>query len=79
MGSAATLTAYPKISEDEKSALTETGIRNYNPKDIRDVIATTAISVGTIALFPTTSAPDGYLKANGAAISRSTYNDLFYI
>ena len=33
--------------------------------------------VGQVCFFGMTTAPDGFLKANGAAISRSTYADLF--
>lgn len=32
---------------------------------------------GTIAFFGASSAPTGYLKANGAAVSRTTYSSLF--
>jgi microcystin-dependent protein len=32
---------------------------------------------GAIQFFPTSSAPTGYLKANGAAVSRTTYAALF--
>lgn len=35
------------------------------------------ISAGTIAFFGASSAPTGYLKANGAAVSRTTYATLF--
>lgn len=35
------------------------------------------IAVGTIAMFPVNSLPTGWLKANGAAISRTTYANLF--
>ena len=37
----------------------------------------TAVPAGTIQYFAGSSAPDGYLKANGALISRTTYADLF--
>lgn len=33
--------------------------------------------VGQVCFFGMTTAPDGFLKANGAAISRTTYADLF--
>jgi hypothetical protein len=36
-----------------------------------------AVPAGTIQYFAGSSAPDGYLKANGATISRTTYADLF--
>ncbi len=35
------------------------------------------IKAGQIAAFPRTSAPAGWLKANGAAVSRATYAALF--
>lgn len=35
--------------------------------------------VGCVVYFPLSSPPEGYLKANGAAISRSTYSDLFAV
>lgn len=35
------------------------------------------ISPGTIAFFGATTAPDGYLKANGAQVSRTAYAALF--
>jgi microcystin-dependent protein len=37
----------------------------------------TAVPAGTIQYFAGSSAPDGYLKANGALINRTTYADLF--
>lgn len=37
----------------------------------------TAPAAGTLAYFGMSTAPTGWLKANGAAISRSTYADLF--
>lgn len=36
-----------------------------------------AIQTGTISMWPTTSAPSGYLLCAGAAVSRSTYAALF--
>lgn len=33
--------------------------------------------VGQVCFFGMTTAPDGFLKANGAAVSRTTYADLF--
>jgi phage-related tail fiber protein len=35
------------------------------------------VPAGSIQYFAGSSAPDGYLKANGATISRTTYADLF--
>ncbi len=39
--------------------------------------AASAIKAGTVAHFAANSAPAGWLKANGAAISRSAYAGLF--
>lgn len=36
-------------------------------------------SVGQLAYFPTASAPTGWLLANGAAVSRTTYSALFAV
>jgi len=36
-----------------------------------------SIPPGTVLTFAASTAPSGYLKCNGAAISRSTYSDLF--
>jgi microcystin-dependent protein len=36
-----------------------------------------AVPVGTVINVAMNTAPNGYLKANGAAVSRSTYSDLF--
>lgn len=39
--------------------------------------ASSFVTSGTIAFFSANSAPTGYVKANGAAVSRSTYAALF--
>lgn len=36
-----------------------------------------AVLAGTVIYYAAATAPDGYLKANGAAVSRTTYSDLF--
>lgn len=38
-----------------------------------------AISVGTIMAWPTATVPTGWLEANGAAVSRTTYSALFAV
>ena len=38
-----------------------------------------AVPTGSVHMMATTTAPSGYLKCNGAAISRTTYADLFAI
>lgn len=41
------------------------------------ILVASAILAGTIITFAATTAPVGYLKANGALVSRTTYSDLF--
>jgi microcystin-dependent protein len=38
-----------------------------------------AVPTGSVHMMATTTAPSGYLKCNGAAVSRTTYADLFDI
>ena len=38
-----------------------------------------AVPTGSVHMMATTTAPSGYLKCNGAAVSRTTYADLFAI
>jgi phage-related tail fiber protein len=40
-------------------------------------LTTQLLPAGTIIWFGASTAPTGYLKANGAAVSRTTYADLF--
>lgn len=40
-------------------------------------VSTTAAPVGTIAIFPSLYPPEGWVKANGALLSRTVYADLF--
>lgn len=41
--------------------------------------ATPALAAGAIAFYATSNAPTGWLKANGATVSRSTYAALFSV
>jgi microcystin-dependent protein len=53
---------------------------NYNIADFNfnfDIIDKMLIHAGAILYYARNTAPSGYLKANGAAISRTTYADLF--
>lgn len=59
----------PNITEAQfKTAMTDL---------INHLAALETTPVGTIAAFAMSTAPSGFLKANGAAISRSTYSALF--
>lgn len=37
------------------------------------------VPIGTISLFGGATPPSGWLQCNGAAVSRTTYSDLFQI
>jgi phage-related tail fiber protein len=47
------------------------------PKQYVDTAVTSAVPAGTVIYVAMASAPSGYLKANGAAVSRTTYAVLF--
>lgn len=47
------------------------------PDSTGTLATTTLMPAGTIIWFGSSTAPTGYLKANGAAVSRATYADLF--
>jgi phage-related tail fiber protein len=52
--------------------------RTLTLPDATGTLATTQLlPAGTIIYFGANTAPTGYLKANGAAVSRTTYADLF--
>jgi len=47
-------------------------------RTIADVVSSgSIIQAGDVAFFAMNTAPTGWLKANGAAVSRTTYADLF--
>lgn len=70
-----TYTAIPDTDIDSESPLTAalmTALRN-NP------IAINEYDIGVVEFFARNTAPTGYLKANGAAVSRTTYAALFAV
>ena len=52
---------------------------NYNPstKVLSVIVSSDVAEVGKISIFARNSAPSGYIKCNGAAISRTIYAALF--
>ena len=80
-----------RVLADSSGAIATTNLGNAIPADgsitaikIADgaitstkLAAGAAISSGTVAYFGMSTAPAGWLKANGAAISRFAYADLF--
>jgi hypothetical protein len=55
---------------DNVKYVTPAGLKNYTDNN-------PGILPGTIIYYANNTPPSGYLKANGAAISRSTYSNLF--
>jgi phage-related tail fiber protein len=49
----------------------------YYDDETGEVVNELGAPTGTIAYFSLASAPDGWIKANGATISRTTYDKLF--
>lgn len=69
--------ALPAASAFTGSDITEAQFKSAIT-DLRDYIATMeTVAPGVVAFYPNTTAPTGWLKANGAAVSRTTYDALF--
>lgn len=69
--------ALPAASAFTGSAITEAQFKSAIT-DLRNYIATMeTVAPGVVAFYPKTTAPTGWLKANGAAVSRTTYSALF--
>lgn len=69
--------ALPAAADFTGSSITEAQFKSAIT-DLRNYIADLeTVAPGIVAHFPASSAPTGWLKANGAAVSRSTYASLF--
>lgn len=69
--------ALPAAADFTGSSITEAQFKTAIT-NLRDYIATMeTVAPGVVAFYPKTTAPTGWLKANGAAISRTTYAALF--
>lgn len=63
---------------DVVDTLTNAQIAEYLLNAIRGVVPVPVeVPAGSVMFISTNAAPSGYLKANGAAVSRSTYTNLF--
>ena len=51
--------------------------KKYVDDEIAAIPSTAGVPAGTVIYTARSTAPTGYLKANGAAVSRTTYSDLF--
>ena len=68
------------ISQTDAEAGTATGIEGWSALRVAQAIAALVpqgVPTGAVQFFGMSSAPTGWLKANGAAVSRTTYADLF--
>ena len=69
--------ALPAAADFTGSAITEAQFKTAIT-DFRNYVADfEAVPPGVVVFYPKTTAPTGWLKANGAAISRTTYAALF--
>ena len=58
--------------------ITPSNTKTYSSNKINELLKLT-LPAGTVITFASSTAPAGYLKANGALISRTAYADLFAI
>lgn len=69
--------ALPASADFNASTITEAQFKTAMV-DLLDYIANLeTVAPGVVAYYPASSPPSGWLKANGAAISRTTYSALF--
>lgn len=69
--------ALPQATEFTAPSVTEAQFKTALTA-LRDYIATMeVVPPGVVAFYPKTTAPAGWLKANGAEVSRTTYSALF--
>lgn len=62
--------------EDEEDAANKSWVTEQ-VNALGEAVASAGVPPGAIQTFAMDSAPDGWLKANGAEVSRETYADLF--
>lgn len=55
------------------------GVSAQDAVTLSQLNAINSVIIGTIQMWPTASAPTGYLLCTGTAVSRSTYSDLFAV
>lgn len=67
------------VQEELMSILAAAGITPIKGQQdqVLQAIIKLSVGVGAVAAFATSTAPSGWLKANGAAVSRTTYSVLF--
>lgn len=56
-----------------------TGVSSTDAVNVAQLATINSVVTGTIQMWPTVTAPTGYLLCTGTAVSRSTYADLFAV
>lgn len=56
-----------------------TGVANTDAVNVAQLASINSVLTGTIQMWPTVTAPSGYLLCTGTAVSRSTYAALFAV
>ncbi|MDX1070531.1 tail fiber protein [Sinorhizobium medicae] len=75
----ATLTSFARtLLDDSSNSAARTTLDVYSKSEV-DGLASSSTPAGTVIFYAKSTAPTGYLKANGAAVSRTTYADLFAV
>ncbi|RVH37674.1 tail fiber protein [Sinorhizobium meliloti] len=73
----ATLTSFARtLLDDTSNTAARTTLDVYSKAEVNS-LASSSVPAGTVIFYARSTAPSGYLKANGAAVSRTTYADLF--
>jgi microcystin-dependent protein len=55
------------------------GVSSTDAVTVAQLAGVNSVVTGTIQMWPTVTAPTGYLLCTGTAVSRSTYSDLFAV
>lgn len=59
------------------AAKADKSVTDNQQTNIGILFSVNALQAGSVVMFARNTAPQGYLKCNGAAVSRTTYNTLF--
>lgn len=71
--------AQTAVSQGEAELGTEAALRSWSPVRVSLAAAKFGVPTGTLIWFAASTAPANFLKASGAAISRTTYAALFAV
>ena len=77
LGSLATASSVTASQISDASANGQSLITAANYAAMRALLSLDSVNVGSVSMFACSSAPTGWLKCNGAAVSRTTYATLY--